>query len=207
MSVAALAAGRIHPSLFAVALGVLAAVRSALRSVAAERERRRRRDDVIVTLREFERGLRAGLSDLEAFRAAVVFPLRAAGIADAVAEWSGALEGEAARAASASLLIGVALGALHPQYVASVSALLAQQRRSEEEAQSQSSQARLSAVVMALAPLLFFVGLVLTDPRASRLMLHTLLGTVILGVGLLFDAAAFMWMRRIVGSAGRGQGR
>jgi len=45
--------------------------------------------------------------------------------------------------------------------------------------------------------LLFFVALVLTDPWAARLMLHSILGLVLLGVGLTLDAIGFVWMRRL----------
>lgn len=96
----------------------------------------------------------------------------------------------------AQLRLGARLG-MHPEFVAAVSQSLVEQRQLNDEITAHSSQARASAAVMTVAPLLFFVALVLTDPRAARLMLHSILGLVLLGVGLTLDAIGFVWMRRL----------
>ena len=182
-----------------------------------QRERRRAQRSVgaalVPVLDELARGLRGGLTPAVALAGAIdaEFPEAVAvgrGVGDhersAPPELEVQLERWQHRASSptvdevaAQLRLGQRLSGLHPEFVTAVSQMVMEQRQLGDEIDAQSSQARASAVVMTVAPLLFFAALVLTDERASRLMLRTSLGAVLLTVGLSLDVAAYVWMRRI----------
>jgi tight adherence protein B len=69
------------------------------------------------------------------------------------------------------------------------------------ELRAQSSQARLSALVIALAPLAFGGLALLTDRGTADFLLRTPLGLGCLTVGLGLDALAAWWMQRITAAA------
>lgn len=66
------------------------------------------------------------------------------------------------------------------------------------EARSLSAQARLSAVVVGLAPLGYLCFSALVDPRALRSLMGTWAGRACLVGGLALDAGAAAWMRRVI---------
>ncbi|HEX5586919.1 MAG TPA: hypothetical protein VFZ17_06400, partial [Acidimicrobiia bacterium] len=68
------------------------------------------------------------------------------------------------------------------------------------EAQSLSTQARLSAVVVGAAPLGYLAFASLVDARAVSGLVGTGIGRVCLIVGLALEALAALWIRRIVRS-------
>lgn len=66
-----------------------------------------------------------------------------------------------------------------------------------EEVVALSSQARASAMVMAVTPLAFAALAALTDPRTADFLLHDAAGVACLVGGCLLDLAAGAWMLRI----------
>ncbi len=212
--VAALVVRSLSPVLLVVGLAI------ALFGSVAFRQRKRLRAQrsvgaaLVPVLDELARGLRGGLTPAVALADAISaeFPEPLAGAGGGVSghertvapELEVQLERWQHRASSpfvdevaAQLRIGQRLNGLHPEFVSAMSQMVMEQRQLGDEIDAQSSQARASAVVMTVAPLLFFAALVLTDERASRLMLRTSLGAVLLTVGLSLDVAAYVWIRRI----------
>lgn len=70
------------------------------------------------------------------------------------------------------------------------------------ELRAQSSQARLSGVVIALAPFAFGIVAMGTDRRTADFLLRSRLGLGCLVVGLALDAVAAWWMQRITAAVG-----
>ena len=68
------------------------------------------------------------------------------------------------------------------------------------EARSLSAQARLSAVVVGASPLVYLVFSALVDPGSVAQLVGTGFGRVCLVLGLALEAAAALWMRRILSS-------
>ena len=66
------------------------------------------------------------------------------------------------------------------------------------EARALSAQARISAVVVGLAPLGYLVFATATDPESARVLVETAAGRVCLLVGLGLEALAALWMRALV---------
>lgn len=67
------------------------------------------------------------------------------------------------------------------------------------EAKALSSQARISAVVVGAAPLIYLVFATATDPASSRVLVSTTVGQVCLTLGLGLEVLAALWMRALVG--------
>ena len=115
-----------------------------------------------------------------------------------------ALEGLAARRpgpgvrlAVAALCLGVDTGGAQARAVDGVAATIRERLAVEAEVRALSSQARMSALVIGLAPLGFGVFAAATDPRTSDFLLRTPGGLVLLVTGLLLDGAGWLWMQRL----------
>jgi len=67
----------------------------------------------------------------------------------------------------------------------------------EGEVAAMSSQARISAVVIVVAPLVFALGMAATDPGTAHFYVATPLGWGVLAMGLALDAIAATWMRAL----------
>lgn len=94
-------------------------------------------------------------------------------------------------------------GGLRPSAVEVLADLATERQALAQEVGAQASQAKASAVVMTIAPLIFSAQMVLTDPGASRLLLRTSLGWCLIGIGVTLDALAWLWIRRLTGGGGR----
>ena len=88
---------------------------------------------------------------------------------------------------------------LRPSAVEVLADLATERQALIQEVGAQASQAKASAVVMTIAPLIFSAQMVLTDPAASRLLLGTSLGWSLIGIGVTLDALAWLWIRRLTG--------
>lgn len=88
------------------------------------------------------------------------------------------------------------VGGLHASAVEVLADIASERLALEQETKAQASQAKASATVMTIAPLVFSAQLVLRDPAASRLLLHTPVGWMLIAVGMSFDGAAWLWIRR-----------
>lgn len=118
---------------------------------------------------------------------------------DALAAWGDerALIGIRAAAGALALVAGVGGSAAVP--LEGLAASLRADEAAAGEARALSAQARMSAVVVGLAPLAYLVFTTATDPGATRVLLGTTAGRLCLAVGLVLEGAAALWMRAIVG--------
>ena len=65
------------------------------------------------------------------------------------------------------------------------------------ELRALSSQARISALVIGLAPVGFGAFAATTDPRTSQFLFHTAPGLALLVTGLVLDVLGWLWMQRL----------
>ncbi len=91
------------------------------------------------------------------------------------------------------------VGGLRPSAIEVLADLASERQALAQEVGAQASQAKASAVVMTIAPLIFSAQMVLTDPKASRLLLRTSIGWSLIGIGVTLDALAWLWIRRLTG--------
>ena len=66
------------------------------------------------------------------------------------------------------------------------------------EARALSAQARVSAAVVGLAPLAYLAFSAMADPASARVLVATTAGRICLGVGLVLEGLAALWMRALV---------
>ncbi len=71
------------------------------------------------------------------------------------------------------------------------------------EARALATQARLSAVVLVIAPIAFAAAAAALDPAVRRILLETPLGWACLVVGAVLDLIGARWMRAVVDRVGR----
>jgi tight adherence protein B len=165
--------------------------------------------DMLSCAEDFGRNLRAGLSSIDALaKAAQGFLNQPAmaelqracrnspGFTSALDHWPPPTRRSAHIVQL--LRVGESLGGLRPQFVDAVLSSVRESDQLDSEIRTLSDQARYSAVLMSLAPLLFALVLVATDARSRGLLLHSPLGAVLLFVGLSLDGAGLLWMRRLV---------
>jgi tight adherence protein B len=101
------------------------------------------------------------------------------------------------RLAVVALCLGVETGGAQARAVDGVAATLRDRLAVASEVRALSSQARMSALVIGLAPLAFGGFAIATDPRTGHLLFHTPLGLVLLAVGLALDGLGWLWMNRL----------
>ncbi len=101
------------------------------------------------------------------------------------------------RLAVAALCLGIDTGGAQARAVDGVAATMRERLAVEAEVRALSSQARMSALVIGLAPLGFGVFAAATDPRTSDFLLRTPGGLILLGAGLALDGAGWLWMQRL----------
>jgi tight adherence protein B len=101
------------------------------------------------------------------------------------------------RLAVAALCLGVETGGAQARAVDGVASTLRDRLGVVAEVRALSAQARLSAVIIGLAPVGFGAFAAATDPRTATFVFHTVPGLVLLGLGLALDALGWLWMRRL----------
>ncbi len=90
-------------------------------------------------------------------------------------------------------------GGASAQVLDGVAASLRERVALEREVAALSSQARASAVVLVVAPVVFAVAASMVDGRILDLLLGEPIGWVCLGVGLGLNALGAFWMSRLIG--------
>jgi len=163
-------------------------------------------------LEDVARGLRSGASLRQAVEetggatpGALGEELRLVAIeADAGVGLVAALEALAARRplsgirlAAAALCLGAETGGAQARAVDGVAATVRERLAVAAELRALSSQARISALVIGLAPVGFGAFAAATDPRTSQFLLHTAGGLVLLSAGLALDALGWLWMQHL----------
>jgi tight adherence protein B len=172
----------------------------------------RRRDDALpVVLEAMARALRSGSSLLLAVEAAtanappaladewrgVAASARRFGVQSAVDGWARERPTPGIRLAAAALGLAAATGGASARAVDGVAATVRQRLAGAAEARALSAQARLSALVIAVAPVAFAGVAAATDPRLAHLLLRSRLGWCLLAAGLGLDAVGAVWMAAI----------
>ncbi|MCA1684172.1 MAG: type II secretion system F family protein, partial [Actinobacteria bacterium] len=101
------------------------------------------------------------------------------------------------RLAVAALCLGVETGGAQARAVDGVAVTMRERLAVAAEVQALSSQARVSALVIGVAPLGFGAFAAVTDPRHARFLLHTPLGLAFVTTGLVLDGLGWLWMQRL----------
>lgn len=189
------------------AVATLAAARSAFRA-RARRSLRRVDEQLPFLIDELARGLRTGASLTQAFaEASEVLPepiasqartiatsARHGTVVDALLRWTTVTPTAAVRATAHALLVSIEVGGATAHAVEGVAATQRERAAIDAELRALSSQARMSALVMTVAPLSFCVLLVGSDEAASAFLLRSPLGLACLTVGISLDLLAAKWM-------------
>ncbi|HEX4904426.1 MAG TPA: type II secretion system F family protein [Acidimicrobiales bacterium] len=118
-------------------------------------------------------------------------------LGDALDRWAISRPVAGVRLAVAALSLGAETGGASAQAVDGVAATLRTNLGIAAEVRALSSQARLSALVIVLAPVAFSVLAFTTDPTAASFLLRTPLGLGCLASGFALDAVGWLWMRRL----------
>jgi tight adherence protein B len=171
--------------------GSLSAV---LEAVAAELRGGRTLSQALVEVSQAADGSGEAISDLGA---AVVSGVP---VAQATDRWQRRAPGASGALVAAAIGLAAHAGGAAARAVDGVAATLRERRDVDAEANALAAQARLSAVVIAVAPLGFAAVAVAADPRATDFLLGSPIGWLCLAAGLGLDVASVLWMRRIVGS-------
>jgi tight adherence protein B len=101
------------------------------------------------------------------------------------------------RLAMAALCLGAETGGAQAQAVDGVATTIRDRLGVTAEAKALASQARMSALVIGLAPVAFGVFAASTDPRTSQFLFHSGAGAALLAAGLVLDASGWLWMQRL----------
>lgn len=122
---------------------------------------------------------------------------RGAGLVAALENWAVHRPLPGVRLVVAALCVGVETGGAAARALDGVAGTLRQRLAAAAEAHALATQARVSAAVIAAAPLAFAVLAAVTDPRSAGFLLRTPSGLVLLSAGLVLDAAGALWMARL----------
>ncbi|MGI9034062.1 MAG: type II secretion system F family protein [Acidimicrobiales bacterium] len=101
------------------------------------------------------------------------------------------------RLAVAALCLGAETGGAQAKAVDGVATTLRDRLGVIAEVKALSAQARISAVVMSVAPLGFGAFAAATDPRTGAFLFHTMAGLVLLAAGAALDGLGWLWMSRL----------
>ena len=157
------------------------------------------------------RGLRAGaslpvaLASAAAAAAPAVAPDLASvvsgagndGLVAALDRWAAKRPRPGVRLAAAALALAAEVGGGGARALDGVALTLRQRQAAAGEVRALATQARLSAVVLTVAPLLFAALAAAADPRTASVLLRSPLGQGCLATGLVLDAVGAAWMARI----------
>lgn len=161
------------------------------------------------------RGLRTGVPPVDAVRAAAAgapSPLReelaacvagaerGAPLAEAVDRWAAATGADGPRLVAAAFAVNRVAGGDPGRALAGVADTLRERRALQREVRALSSQARLSAVVIGVAPAAFGILTTATDRAIAAFVLGTPIGAGCVAAGLLLEVAGWRWMGRIARS-------
>lgn len=122
---------------------------------------------------------------------------RGAALVDALDAWSVRRPLPGVRLTVAALALSIEAGGANARAVDGVAATLRQRRRADDEARALGAQARLSAGVIAVAPVVFAGLSAVIDPAAGRFLFRSATGGVLLVAGIALDLVGGVWMARL----------
>lgn len=117
---------------------------------------------------------------------------------DALDAWSRELGTPQARAAGGAMAVVATVGGSAADALDGLAASLRDRLAAQAEARALSAQARLSTLVVAVAPLGYLLFSSLVDRGATSVLLGSGVGRLCLGGGLALEAVAGLWMRRLL---------
>jgi tight adherence protein B len=122
---------------------------------------------------------------------------RGMALVDALERWTRTRPVPGVRLVAAALGLGVETGGASAQAIDGVAATLRINLGIAGEVRALSSQARLSALVIVLAPIAFALLATTTDRQAGAFLFGSPFGMACVAAGLALDGAGWLWMRRI----------
>jgi tight adherence protein B len=122
-----------------------------------------------------------------------------ASLDDALALWARERDAPGVRAAAGALALGSAVGGSGANALDGLAASLRARLGVIAEARALSAQARLSAVVVGAAPVVYLAWSAAVDPGPLRTLIATTAGRVCIVGAALLEGAGCLWMRRILG--------
>lgn len=118
----------------------------------------------------------------------------------ALAWWADDRDDDSLRAVAGALAVAASTGGAAADALEGLARSLRDQQGARAEAAALSAQARMSAVVVGVAPFAYLAFAAAVDPGASRVLVATPTGRICLALGIGLDALGALWMRRIVRS-------
>jgi len=119
-------------------------------------------------------------------------------LAEALGLWADERPVPGVRAAAGALTLVTTVGGSASGPLEGLAASLRADTAAAGEARALSAQARVSAVVVGLAPLAYLAFSTMADPGSSRVLVATTPGRVCLALGIALEAIAAWWMRALV---------
>ena len=180
-------------------------------------DQRRVADQLPVALEAVARAVRAGSSLQQAcadaaadgpaaaanrLGAAVGRAERGQSLAHAFAAWAAASTGPEERLAAGALALAATAGGPQARAVDSVAATLRERRAIAAEVRAQSAQARLSAVIIGVLPVVFLLWAMATDRRTAAFLVAGPSGWACLTAGLGLEITGAAFMRRLLRRVG-----
>jgi tight adherence protein B len=117
---------------------------------------------------------------------------------DALTAWSSERPVAEVRSAAGALAMVTTIGGSAATPLEGLATSLRNDDAAAGEARALSAQARVSAVVVGLAPLAYLAFTTLTDPGSAQVLVATGVGRICLAIGLALEAGAAIWMRALV---------
>jgi len=124
-----------------------------------------------------------------------------ASLPEALGRWAAERRAEPAAAVAGAFAVAAETGGAAAGALDGLARSLRDALGAQAEAAALSAQARLSAIVVGVAPIAYLVFAATTDPHAASTLVSTPSGRVCLVLGLTLDALGALWMRRITRSA------
>ncbi|WP_419918504.1 type II secretion system F family protein [Candidatus Poriferisocius sp.] len=122
--------------------------------------------------------------------------------ADVFERWAHRRPGSGAGLAAAAMAFAATAGGARARAIDGVAATLRDRAALNLETRSLTSQARISAMMIAALPAGFMLLSAGVGDSAASFLFTTRLGLVVLAIGLGLDAIGALWMHRIVNSRG-----
>jgi tight adherence protein B len=121
-----------------------------------------------------------------------------AAVPEAVQAWPEMHPSDAVRAASAAITIAYERGGRLAPALEQLAATVRDRIAARADVRAQSLQMRLSALVVATAPVAYLAFTLTVDAHNAALLVTTNYGRLCLGVGLALDGIAWWWINRVV---------
>jgi tight adherence protein B len=129
--------------------------------------------------------------------AVVVASERGVPLVDAIDGWAATVPGEGVALAAAALALSAELGGAAARSLDGVAATLRDRNGLRRELRALSSQARASALVIGVAPVVFAFLAASVEPRTLDFLLHSPAGITCLLCGVALDGLGATWMHRL----------